>query len=101
MLSLLHPPAQTLYVDPRYGFVEVVSKGAVHKYLGRAFDGDLRKRGATAIDHQVRIAWMKFRELSGSLTDKKVSITLCLRLFDAAVSASDIYSLDTCPLTMT
>ena len=78
---------------------EHVHANGSHKYLGRKLQGMLRERGAVALQHRVSCAWAKFRELQDSLVNKHVDVRLRLKLFDAAVSASVLYSLDTCPIT--
>ena len=80
-------------------FVELLSATCVHKYLGRAWSGDLRKRGQAAVDHRIACAWAKFRSLETSLVNRHVSIKLRLAMFDATVNATAAYGLETCPVT--
>ena len=70
-----------------------------HKYLGRAFFGDLRQRGRAAVEHRVGCAWMKYKSLQHVFEDRHVSIALRLKLFDAVVGSTAVYALETCPLT--
>ena len=86
-------------IETEHGFVELVAAGCVHKYLGRGWSGNLRARGQAAVGHRTSCAWAKFRSLENSLLDRKVSVRLRLKLFDATVSASMTYGLETCPLT--
>ena len=101
MLSTTVLKNETTLIETEHGFVELLAAGRVHKYLGRAFSGNLRHRGQAAADHRISCAWCKFRSLEKTLTDKRVNIKLRLRLFSSAVTPSLVYSLDTTPLTNT
>jgi len=59
----------------------------------------LRKRVKRNLDHRIFCGWMKFGALTRTLTNRKISIRLRLRLFDACVSTSVLYSLSSTPLT--
>ena len=86
-------------IETDNGFIELVPAECVHKYLGRGWSGNLRHRGQAAIGHRTSCAWAKFRALQGSLLNRHVGIKLRLALFDAAISASMTYGMETCPLT--
>ena len=43
------PPESHMLVEVGDGFVELLSRNGVHKYLGRSFSGELRLRGQTAL----------------------------------------------------
>ena len=99
ILSTTVTQQDTVLVDSAEGFVEVVAASRSHKYLGRAWPGNLRIRGQVALDHRMACAWAKFRSLSHSLTNKHVNIKLRLKLFNATVTPAATYCLETCPLT--
>ena len=86
-------------IDTQVGFMELVPAGCTHKYLGRSWPGDFRKRGEVAVNHRISCAWMKFKEFESTLVNKSVSLRLRLKLFAAIVSPTVLYSLGTCPLT--
>ena len=90
----------TILFETAHGFVELIAAGHTHKYLGRAWPGNLRDRGGAALDHRVSCAWAKFRENEASLMNRNINIKLRLKLFSATVSPTLLYSLDTCPLTL-
>ena len=90
-----------ILVDAGDGMVEVVGKGATHKYLGKALSGDPRARGEANLNHRLACGWAKFRSLSRTLLNQKIDVRLRLKLFDACVSPSVLYSLSTTPLTET
>ena len=85
----------------RHGFVQVLHAHGAHKYLGRCFKGDLRNRGLSAVEHRVACGWSKFRNLQQTLTNRHISIRLRLKLFDAVVTPTVLYSLETAPLKET
>ena len=88
-----------LYVDIAGSMVEVLRRGTVHKYLGKAFCGNLRNRGQCNLSHRMQCAWWKFHELRTTLENKNIPLKLRLKLFDAVVSPTILYSLSTTPLT--
>ena len=71
----------------------------MHKYLGRAFKGDLLVRGHAAVEYRINCGWMKFKQLESSLMAKSVCLQLRLRLLDVVITPTILYSLDTVPLT--
>ena len=83
----------------KVGFLELLSAEGAHKYLGRAFCGDLRKRGLRAVEHRLSCGWGKFRSLMPTLTNRHISTALRLKLFEAVVSPTVLYSLETVALT--
>ena len=99
LLSTIEVPDFEAYIETANGFIEHVHANGAHKYLGRKFPGCLCNRGAVALQHRVSCAWAKFLELQNSLVNKHVDTKLRLKLFDATVSPTALYSLDTCPLT--
>ena len=98
MLSTTVTENDTVLIETADGFVELVAANRTHKYLGRAWPGNLRQRGQAAIDHRACCAWLKFRSLQTSLTNRHVNIKLRLKLFNATVTPTLIYGLETCAL---
>ena len=99
MLSTETLSRDAILVDTSYGFIELIPQGKIHKYLGRAWAGDLKRRGQAAVDHRISCAWLKFHSIQSSLMNRNVNIKLRLKLFDTAVSPCLLYALETCPLT--
>ena len=99
LLSTTQVPTSTAFIDTGIGFLEHVHATGKHKYLGRCFSGELRDRGQAALDHRASCAWMKFRALQSTLTNKHVNLKLRLRLFDAVIMPSICYAMETIPLT--
>ena len=89
-----------LLVDIAGMFVEVIKTGSSHKYLGKSLPGDLPSRRQRNLDHRLSCAWMRFHELRHTLLNHKIPVKLRLRLFDAVVSPTVLYSLSTTPLTV-
>ena len=90
-----------LLVDIAGMLVEVIKAGSSHKYLGKSLPGDLTSRGQRNLDHRLSCAWMRFHELRHTLLNHKIPVKLRLRLFDAVVSPTVLFSLSTTPLTVT
>lgn len=88
-----------LLVDAAGSMVEVVRRNATHKYLGRLFPGDLKQRGPSNLAHRFTCAWFKYHSLQPTLENKRIPIRLRLKLFDAVISPTVLYSLPTTPLT--
>ena len=63
------------------------------------FIGDVKTRGEIAVEHRICCGWMKYKALQNVFEDKHIPIKLRLKLFDAAISSTVLYSLETCPLT--
>ena len=82
-----------------YGAVDIVPKLSVHKYLGRAFSGDLRDRGSVALSNRSSCAWMQYNNLKHVLENKHVTLHLRLKLFQSVITSTVLYSMETCPLT--
>ena len=82
-------------------FVELVRRGASHKYLGKTLPGDLSTRGQRNLDHRISCAWLRFHQLGHTLLNRKIPVHLRLKLFDSVVSPTVLYSLSTTPLTET
>eukprot|EP00959_Pyramimonas_sp_CCMP1952_P122653 2564079-Pyramimonas_sp.AAC.1 len=70
MLSTTVTENDTVLIETADRFVELVAANRTHKYLGGAWPGNLRQRGQAAIDHRVCCAWLKFRSLQTSLTNR-------------------------------
>ena len=88
-----------LFIDAGGGMVEVVKHTGTHKYLGRLLSGDLRVRGKCNLEHRSKCAWLKYHHIGSTLQNRNISIKLRLRLFDAVVTPSVLYSLATTPST--
>ena len=58
--QLQHTTLNPLLLPCDNSYVEVVPANGFHKYLGRAFPGDLTKRGEKALEHRLGCAWQKF-----------------------------------------
>ena len=86
-------------MDTRIGVVELLGETDAHKYLGRLFPGELRNRGKRALEDRVRIAWGKFSTLRTTLVNRNISMKSRLRLFDAVITPTILYGLETAPLT--
>ena len=98
MLSTTVTDSDTVLIEAADGFVELVAVNRSHKYLGRAWSGDLRRRGQAALDHRVSCAWLKFRLLQDSLQNRHVNIQMHLELFSATITPTLLYGLETCAL---
>ena len=59
----------------------------------------MRQRGSAAVEYRINCAWTKYRKLQHVMEDRNISIALRLKLFDAVVTPTLLYSLDTCPMT--
>ena len=93
------PPDVQTHCDTTCGSIQILHRTGTHKYLGRCLTGDLRDRGRSAVDHRISCAWGKFKSLQKTFVNKHVDIGLRLRLFDAVVAPTAIYSLSTVPTT--
>ena len=100
LLSTMHTPTSETFIETSHGLIEHVSTKGSHKYLGRKFPGKMTDRGAVALQHRISCAWAAFQKLQDSLVNKHVNVKLRLKLFDATVSPTALYSLNTCPLTV-
>ena len=87
------------FVEVGSQMVELVTKGASHKYLGRMFSGNLRDRGQRNLEHRVACAWMKFHEHRSTLPNKHICLDLRMKLFSYVVAPTALYSLLSTPLT--
>ena len=88
-----------LLADAGGCMVEILRCDDTHKYLGRLFSGDLRRRGQCNLNHRLACGWLKFHNCSTSLMNKKIPIHLRLKLFQSVVTPVACYSLSTTPLT--
>ena len=85
------------YCDTTFGMAEMLSSQQKHKYLRRMFSGEVRNRGKVAVEHRIQCAWMKYHALQYTFEDKHIPLELRLKLFRAAITATAVYSLETCP----
>ena len=99
VLSTETAPNGPSYCDTECGMIEMLSENQKHKYLGRMFSGDVRKRGKVASEFRISCGGMKYHALQNVFEDEHTPIKLRLKLFDAVITATVLYSLDTCPLT--
>lgn len=99
ILSTAPPPEAPTFHETNVGLLKVLHRSGSHKYLGRRFGGDLRRRATDALEHRIGLAWAKFQNLAHTLTNKHVSIKLRMRLFQAVVTPTALYALDSAPLT--
>ena len=99
VMCTVDAPTCKTFVDTNVGFLELLTANGLHKYLGRAFCGDLRRRNERAVEHRVSCGWAKFRNLQQTLSNKNISIKLRLRLFEAVVTPTVLYSLESVALT--
>lgn len=83
-----------------YGAVDIVPKSSVHKYLGRAFSGDLRDRGSVALSNRSSCAWMRYNNVKHVLENKHVTVQVRFKLFQSVITSTILYSLEICPLTV-
>jgi hypothetical protein len=81
------------------GSIDVLMGDATHKYLGRKSPGDLKKRAQEGLQYRMQCAWTKYRQLRQSLKCSHVNLRLRLRLFDAVISPTVLYGLETISLT--
>ena len=70
-----------------------------HKYLGRKLCMDADSRCDMEIQNRIQIAWMKFQKHRSHMTDKHVSLSLRLKLFDAIVIPTLFFALVTLPIS--
>ena len=99
MMSTTVQEDDSILIDTRVGFLELLGSKCSHKYLGRNWCGNLRRRGETALNHRLACGWMKFREHQASLCNKHISLRSRLRLFTSTVTPAVLYGLNTTPLT--
>ena len=99
IMSTVEASEENIVCITKYGPMDILGTKSRHKYLGRAFSGDLKTRGENEIDHRLACAWMKYRSLQHVFEDKYVSIKLRLKLFESVVSSTLLYGLETAPLT--
>ena len=59
----------------------------------------MRKRGKVAVGHRICCGWMKYKALQRIYEDKHIPVKFRLKLFDATISSTMLYSLQTCPFT--
>ena len=87
------------YIDIAGDMVEIVQDLKTHRYLGRFLSGNLDARGLIEVRHRIQCAWMKFGQNARTVTNRKVSLKLRLRLFDAVVSPSLLFGLVALPIS--
>ena len=88
------------YCDTNFGMIDILSENQKHKYLGRMFSGNIRKRGKVATEFRVSCGWMKYHAFQNVFENKHISTKLRLKLFDSVITATILYFLETCPLTV-
>ena len=88
-----------LLVDTSLGFIEVLTDGSLHKYLGRPVSCNVRGRGEDALQHRIKCGWFKFRQNRRTLCSHNVSLKLRLKLFDCIVTPTILYGLTSTALT--
>ena len=74
IMSTECPCEETTVCITEFGPVDILGSNDKHKYLGRNFGGDLKRRGKAAIDHRLSCAWMKYKSVQHVFEDKQVSI---------------------------
>ena len=99
ILSTTTTETQQVALITEYGAVDIVPKSSTHKYLGRAFSGDLRDRGSVALNNRSACAWMQYNNLKHVLENKHITLQLRFKLFQSVITSTILYSLETCPLT--
>lgn len=86
------------YIDIRGDMVEILSQGAVHRYLGRILPGNLKQRGDIEVKNRLQNGWFRFHKERRTLTNKNVSIKLRLKLFGATVTPTILFGFAVLPL---
>ena len=97
--SQFHPGDNVMLVDTDAGFLEMARRDNTHKCLGKLLPGNLWQRGHCSFNHRLAAGWFKFHCLQNTLHNRHVSLQLRLKLFQATVSPTVLYSLTTTPLT--
>ena len=90
---------ESTYCITNCGAIEFLGSSQKLKYFGRMFCGDVNARGVVAVNHRISCAWMKYRNFQHIFEDKHIPFGLRLRLFEAVVTPTVLYSLETCPMT--
>ena len=90
---------ESVHCITKCGCIEILAVDQKYKYLGRMFCGAVQNRGKVAVSHRISCGWMKYHALQNIFEDKHIPICLRLKLFDAAITPTILYSLETCPLT--
>ena len=67
---------QSTYCIIECGDIEILTATQKHKYLGRAFSGEVRCRGSIAVEHRISCAWMKYKGFQHILENKHIAIKL-------------------------
>ena len=94
ILSTTTTNTQQVALITEYGAVDIVPKSSTHKYLGRAFSGDLRDRGSVALSNRSSCAWMQYNNLKHVLENKHVTLQLRFKLFESVITSTILYSLE-------
>ena len=87
------------HVEIGNAWVEVLTGGDTHKYLGRKLSGDVTQRSAVDFAARIQAAWGRFHQHQTVLLNKDVSIALRLKMFDAVVTPAVLFGSVTLPLT--
>ena len=80
-------------------FAEILNCDTSHKYLGKKLPGQISKRGRTALDHRIKLAWCNFNKYRDISNDKNIAIQSKLRLFQSCISPTVLFGLTSSPLT--
>lgn len=78
--------------------VEILHGNSTHRFLGRHLPGILENRGDVEVSHRIQAAWMKYGQFSRILSNRKISVKLRLKLFDAIVSPTLLFGLSILPI---
>ncbi len=92
-------PPTPFFLTTAGGDVEVLRDGMQHKYLGKMLAGSPSERARAAVKGRIAAAWSKWLQHRQTLTNRKVSLKLRLKLFASAVCPVATYSLESSSLT--
>ena len=73
-------------------FLDVARQKDMHKYLGKVLTEDPGKRGHCNLTHRLSVAWMKFHSHKSTILNRKIPISLRLKMFNAIVPPAALYS---------
>ena len=78
--------------------VEILHGNFTHRFLGRHLPGILENRGDVEVNHRIQVAWMKYGQFPRIFSNRKISVKLRLKLFDAIVSPTLLFGLSILPI---
>ena len=87
------PIAYLSFIELNSEMVQVVFGIETHMYLGRRLPRNFRCRAQTELSHRSQAAWATFHERKHILTDRQISISKRLKLFDAVISSTILFGL--------